>query len=110
MSVELGTQLQSVEKPIDSKYLENLIEEFSASSPTPKEWAEKVAQRLSKKDSRYKFLVLVTEISSAADLNADLSIQTSVAAVWNSDKDGSVTVKVPGDSTKVLSVFWVYAN
>lgn len=110
MSVELGSQLQSSEQPLDSQYLQQLVEELTQTSQAIKELAQNVAQNLSKKDSRYKFLVLVTEISSSAGVSADLSIQSSVAAVWDSEKDGSVTVNVPGETTKLLTVFWVDAN
>lgn len=109
MNLEIGTQLQSAEQPIDEAYLKNLIEELRDDANTPKSWAENVAFKLAKKESRYKFLVLVTEISSRSE-DTDLNIKSSVAAVWDSEKDGSITVSIPGEPLKVFTVFWVYAN
>lgn len=109
MNLEIGTQLQSAERPIEETYLKQLIEELRNDGDSPKIWAESVALKLAKKESRYKFLVLVTEISSSSE-NTDLNIKSSVAAVWDSEKDGSITVSVPGETLKVFTVFWVYAN
>lgn len=109
MNLKVGTQLQSAERPIDEKYLTKLIEELRGDTNTPKSWAENVALKLAKKESRYKFLVLVTEISSESE-DTDLNIKSSVAAVWDSEKDGSITVSIPGESLMVFTVFWVYAS
>lgn len=111
MSVEIGTQLQSDDRPLDENYLNALVQEFGKDCESPKSYAEKVALSLSQKDSRYKFLVLVTEISSSSqEIDANFRIKSCAAAVWDSEKDGSITVEIPGLLPRVLTVFWVYAN
>lgn len=112
MSVDIGAQLQSKETPIDAGYLAGLVQQNASaeSSSSSNQWAQSIAEALSKKDSRYKFLVLVTEAQIPGDLDADLSLRSSVAAVWDSEKDGSLTVQIPGEPVRVLTVFWVYAN
>lgn len=109
MELDIRSQLVSEARPIEESYLAEILKEVEKDSGGPKKWAEAVALKLSQKESRYKFLVLVTEIESEND-DGRLNIKSSVAAVWDSERDGSITVSIPGEPLRVLTVFWVYAS
>lgn len=108
MSVHIWPQLQSTQQPVDTQCLQEILHEIAIEPLSPKRWAEQVAHKLSKKDSRYKFLVLITEIAAGAD--AQLNARSSLAAVWDAENDGSLSIQIPDEPLRVMTVFWIYAN
>lgn len=62
--------------------------------------------QLQQKSSKHKFLAQVTSVI-APDQDIDLEVATSFGAVWDSDRDGYISVRM-GDT--LVTVSWVFID
>lgn len=108
MSIELKTSSHTQESPVTVEALQAILELVDVTDP--KSFCEAVANKLAVKSSKHKFLVLTSSIDAPVEPNADLSIATSFAAVWDSDKDGFCCFQITGESTHLVTVYWIYVG
>ncbi|KAK6458656.1 uncharacterized protein RJT20DRAFT_123694 [Scheffersomyces xylosifermentans] len=90
------------EAPITADYLNKLLEdkfaesESSASIDT-KEINTYILADLQKKSSKHKFIVQSTKLNAPTSVESELSIHSNFGAVWDSDKDGYISLKIENE-------------
>lgn len=71
------------------------------------------------KSSKFKFMVQATSLKSESEINSNLLIASSFGAVWDSDKDGyiSVNVNIVDDDSHnesiqniLITVYWLFVD
>lgn len=111
MTIKLSASSESKEAPVSVAELQELISAELNNLPTSATFIESVAGKLSEKSSKHKFLVLVTSVEPKSKVSADMTIRSSVGAVWDSARDGYNSFQIDaGASTFLITVYWVYAD
>lgn len=110
MTIELQASSKSPETPVSQEFLQGLISENAGLLQNSKEFILAIAEKIGVKSSKHKFLVLVTTVKHQAPVDADLSISSTVGAVWDAQKDGYFSFKVSGDELYLVTVYWIYVE
>ena len=92
--VSITSSSASKESPVTIKYLTEIISEDITKSNETNELIELLLAKLQKKSSKHKFLIQATRLKSPESIESSLNILTSFGAVWDSDRDGYVSLKV----------------
>lgn len=102
-TVEITSLQLSETAPVTKDELRKLIREFYLEK---KEIAS-VIEQLGKKSSKYKFIGQITLIDGS-----DVTANADYSALWDSDKDGCISVKVVESEKRVvlITVFWVFVD
>lgn len=98
----------SKQSPITSDYLVELLQSSEAQqlASSRVELIKYLLGQLQQKSSKHKFLAQVTSVI-APDQDIDLEVATSFGAVWDSDRDGYISVRT-GDT--LVTVSWVFID
>lgn len=115
MSVRLTSSTESKEAPADAAFLKELLTNELTKLSEPKVFAQNVVASLGKKSSKHKFIVEVTTVEKKEDFNEDLKITSSVAVVWDPERDGYSTFQIDSvecapDSSFIVTLFWNYVD
>lgn len=108
MPVTLQNSSGSREAPVDPETLQKLLEDELAQTAETNAVIANVASALQKKSTKHKFIVLLTEVKTDEDLNENVSIKLSVAAVWDGERDGYHHFRAGSASTYMVTVYWIY--
>lgn len=110
MSVQILNYTETSQGPIGVDEMKLIISEESQNLADSKQTARQIAQRLSTKSSKHKFLVLVTKIDRESEIDVDLNIQSVIGAVWDEQKDGYWSFRVDDYSTNLITVYWIHVD
>lgn len=108
--VTLTKASPSTEAPITADYFIELIKDNVDSHPNSNDLIHKtLLPNLQKKSSKHKFVVQATTLK-AHDADVNFQAGSSFGAVWDSVKDGYISVKVelPENQLVLITVFWLY--
>lgn len=98
---EVGSKCLSEESPFGEEYILELVQKVANSED---DLIKTLLAELQKKSSKHKFLINTSRVASPEQIEADLQISTNFGAVWDSKRDGFITIKVTNnkeDSTKI---------
>lgn len=109
MSIKVTVSSDHTESPIDNLFVLKTVEDQIDNIDAVNIFTEKLCAAFSTKSSKHKFLILVTRVAAANDLQSDLKLLTSVGAIWEPKKDGYITVEaILNDKGRYLiTVFWI---
>lgn len=107
MSVSVTASLITKESPVSEEHLKKLVSQHAESELTTL-----ILTDLRKNSSKFKFLVHTTELASPLSVEADLDISSKFGAVWDTEKDGYINLKIGDDdgNTTLVSVYWLYVG
>mmetsp|Transcript_6976 Transcript_6976/g.8845 ORF Transcript_6976/g.8845 Transcript_6976/m.8845 type:complete len:285 (+) Transcript_6976:15-869(+) len=92
--ISITSSSASKESPITSEYLIELINKNINKLNITHELIEFLLEKLQKKSSKHKFLIQATRLKSPSPIETDLNILTSFGAIWDSNRDGYISIKV----------------
>lgn len=92
--VSITSSSASKESPITSEYLIEVINKNINKLNRTNELIEFLLEKLQKKSSKHKFLIQATRLKSPSPIETDLNILTSFGAIWDSNRDGYISIKV----------------
>ncbi|CUM50343.1 uncharacterized protein AC631_01749 [Debaryomyces fabryi] len=100
--ISITSSSASKESPITSEYLIEVINKDISKLGRTNELIEFLLEKLQKKSSKHKFLIQATRLKSPSPIETDLNILASFGAVWDSNRDGYISIKVElkGDKGK----------
>jgi len=101
----------SATSPISVEFLRDLVD----SNEDCDDLTNVILNSLQKKSSKHKFLIQSTVIVAPDALDRDLNISTNFGAIWDSENDGYITIKLDRDdgseiNSTLLTVYWIYTN
>lgn len=101
----------SATSPISVEFLRDLIDNNQGSD----DLINVILNSLQKKSSKHKFLIQSTLMVAPDALDRDLNISTNFGAIWDSENDGYITIKLDSDdgseiNSTLLTVYWIYTN
>lgn len=86
------TEPSSGQGPLAVNDIRQLTQRFFETEKPMEELSSHMLAEFSKKSSKHKFIVQVTRVAGNSD--TDMSITADFGAVWESEKDGYVTVTI----------------
>ncbi|GEQ67113.1 hypothetical protein JCM33374_g776 [Metschnikowia sp. JCM 33374] len=110
MSIKILNATETSQSPIGAEDLKLMISEQIQTLNDSKQAARNIAQKLSTKSSKHKFLVSVTKIDSEPEVDADVNISSVVSAVWDEQKDGYWSFRVDDASIHLITVYWIHVD
>jgi len=88
MSIEVISNSQNTEAPFSQEFIINFIKE-------------------NEKSSMHKFFVQSTSLQNKDDLN-DLQIQSDFAALWDTKKDGCLSIQYGmNNEILIITIYWI---
>lgn len=105
MSLKVISKSQSTETPFSQEFIINFIKE-NVNVPS-KQLVTNIVECLKEKSSMHKFFVQSTGLQNKDDLN-DLQIGSDFAALWDTKKDGCLTIQY-GENNEILiiTIYWI---
>ena len=110
MSVQILNLSDTCLGPISAEELKSIFLGEVQNLNESKEAARHIAQKLSTKSSKHKFLVLVTRIDLEPEVSNDVSIQSVIGAVWDEKKDGYWAFRVDDELIHLITVYWIFVG
>ena len=96
---------QNTEAPFSQEFIINFIKE-NVDVPS-KQLITKIAECLKEKSSMHKFFVQSTSLQNKDDLN-DLQIQSDFAALWDTKKDGCLSIQYGmNNEILIITIYWI---
>lgn len=92
--VSITSSSASKESPVTTEYLTEVISEDINKLSETNALIEFLLAKLQKKSSKHKFLIQATRLKSPSSIETNLNILTSFGAVWDSNRDGYISLKV----------------
>ncbi|CUM53351.1 unnamed protein product [Debaryomyces tyrocola] len=92
--VSITSSSASKESPVTTEYLTEVISEDINKLSETNALIEFLLAKLQKKSSKHKFLIQATRLKSPSPIETNLNILTSFGAVWDSNRDGYISLKV----------------
>lgn len=110
MSVQLTASSLPKEAPAAKEYLVELINERMETLQDLKTFSNGLAQELSLKSAKHKFLISVTKVAVDKSGESDIAVRSSISAVWDESRDGYFTFKAVCEDIYYVTIFWVYMD
>lgn len=105
MSIEVISNSQNTEAPFSQEFIINFIKE-NVDVPS-KQLITKIAECLKEKSSMHKFFVQSTSLQNKDDLN-DLQIQSDFDALWDTKKDGCLSIQYGmNNEILIITIYWI---
>ena len=105
MSIEVISNSQNTEAPFSQEFIINFIKE-NVDVPS-KHLITNLADCLKEKSSMHKFFVQSTSLQNKDDLN-DLQIQSDFAALWDTKKDGCLSIQYGmNNEILIITIYWI---
>lgn len=105
MSIEVISNSQNTEAPFSQEFIINFIKE-NVDVPS-KQLITKIAECLKEKSSMHKFFVQSTSLQNKDNLN-DLQIQSDFAALWDTKKDGCLSIQYGmNNEILIITIYWI---
>ena len=92
--ISITSSSASKESPVTTEYLTEVISEDINKLNETNALIEFLLAKLQKKSSKHKFLIQATRLKSPSSIETNLNILASFGAVWDSNRDGYVSLKV----------------
>lgn len=88
----------SKESPVTIDYLADIIKKDIVKFTGTNEVIEHLLAKLQKKSSKHKFLIQTTRLNAPDKIDTELNLLSSFGAVWDSGRDGYVSLKIEANN------------
>lgn len=109
MSITVQAASKAKEAPVEVSFLQKLVEQEIEQLDDKQAFIGAITTQLGVKSSRHKFLVELVTLKGPASIDVDLTVSSSIGALWDSGRDGYCTLKIATEHTYLVTIYWIYA-